>query len=335
MSSANPTATTETLATTMRAVVYDRYGPPDVLHETRVSVPTIKPHQVLVKVHATTVNGGEVFGRAGRLRLITGRKFPKGTGIDFVGEITRIGTQVVGVTEGQRVWGVLPHEFKSAAEFLATEPEQFSVAPRNLTPVEASSLLAGGTTSLVALRDKARLRPGERLLVRGASGGVGSVAVQIGKLMGAHVTGLARTDSFEFVSSLGADELIDYRSTRPDQLPEFDVIMDCVGNQHAAFHRRLAPGGRMVSIAFDIDHVVGSLAYIAASSLKGSQRVHIFSGNPKREMFNELARYVEHGHLKPVVDTVHPLADLASAHRALEAGNVRGKHVIEVAGLDP
>ena len=314
----------------MRAALYDRYGPPEVLYEGKVPVPAVKPDQVLVRVHAAGVNGGELHGRAGRVRLVTGRRFPLRTGIDFAGEIAEVGSSVSGPREGERVWGALPRRFGSAAEYVAVHPRQISLAPANLTPVQAVSLPAGGTTAITALRTKARLKPGERLLVRGASGGVGSVAVQLGKVLGAHVTALAGSKNLGFVHGLGADEVLDYRTTHPSELGPFDVILDTVGTQHPAYRRLLAPGGRMVAIAFDIDNALATLSYIFASTVFGSRRVRFFSGNPRHELFAELTRYAENGDIRPVVDTVHPLADIAAAHRALEAGGVRGKHVIQI-----
>ncbi|MEV0280545.1 NAD(P)-dependent alcohol dehydrogenase [Streptomyces sp. NPDC050610] len=316
----------------MRAALYDRYGPPEVLYEGRVPVPDVNPGEVLVRVRAISVNGGELAGRAGKVRLVTGRRFPQRTGIDFVGEIAEVGASVTGVREGERVWGVLGRMTSgSAAEYVTVRPRQIAPAPGNLTPVEAISLPAGGTTSITALRDKARLRPGERLLVRGASGGVGSVAVQLGKAFGAHVTALAGPNNLDFVRGLGADEVFDHRTTGPSELGSFDVIMDTAGTEHPAFRRLLAPGGRMVAIAFDMANPLPSIAYLLASALHGSRRVRFFSGNPRHELFAELTRYAENGDVRPVVDTVHPLASIAAAHRALEAGGVRGKHIIEIA----
>ncbi|WP_155345175.1 NAD(P)-dependent alcohol dehydrogenase [Acrocarpospora pleiomorpha] len=314
----------------MRAALFDRYGPPDVLYEGRVPVPEIKPGEVLVRVHAASVNGGELAGRAGKLRLVTGRRFPKRMGIDFTGEIAEVGPSVTGMREGARVWGFLGRTFGSAAEYVAVRPRQIALAPGNLTLVEAVSLLAGGTTSITALRDKARLKPGEHLLVRGASGGVGSVAVQLGKAFGAHVTALAGQKNLDFVRSLGADEVLDYRTTHPSALGAFDVIMDTVGTQHPAYRRLLAPGGRMVAIAFDLENLLTSVSYILSSTVHGSRRVRFFSGNPRHELFAELTRHAQNGDIRPVVDTVHPLARIAAAHRALEAGGVRGKHVIQI-----
>lgn len=325
-----PTQRQDETVNEMRAAFYDRYGPPEVLYEGRAQVPDVKSGEVLVRVHAASVNGGELAGRGGKVRLVTGRRFPKRTGIDFAGEVAEVGPSVTGVREGERVWGVLGRTFGSAAEYVAVRPRQMAPAPGNLTLLQAASLPAGGTTSMTALRDKARLHPGERLLVRGASGGVGSVAVQIGKLFGAHVTALAGPKNLDFVRGLGADEVLDYTTTHAPELGPFDVIIDTVGTQHPAYRRLLASGGRMVAIAFDIENPFTSVSYLLGSTVHGSGRVRFFSGNPRHGLFAELTRHTENGDIRPVVDTVHPLTHIAAAHRALEAGGVCGKHVIQV-----
>lgn len=314
----------------MRAALFDSFGPPEVLYEGKVPVPRIKPDEVLVRVRASSVNGGELHGRAGRVRLVTGRRFPQRTGLDFAGEIAETGTAVTLPRKGTSVWGILPRRMGSMAEYVAVRPRQISAAPAGLTPVEAVSVLAGGTTGITALRDKARLRPGERLLVRGAGGGVGSVAVQLGKAFGAHVTALAGARNRDFVRGLGADEVLDHRTTGPSELGSFDVVLDTVGTQHRLFRKLLAPGGRMVAIAFDPERMGGSIGYILASAVHGPRRVRFFSGDPRHDLLAELARMVRNGDVRPVVDTVRPLAELASAHAALEAGGVRGKHVIRI-----
>ncbi|MGC9379698.1 NAD(P)-dependent alcohol dehydrogenase [Streptomyces sp. MH13] len=319
----------------MRAALYDRYGPPEVLYEGTVPRPVAAPGEILVRVLAASVNGGEPAGRAGKVRLVTGltaRGFPKRTGMDFVGEVVTPGPPGSGVAAGDRVWGLLPRRrmFGSAAEFVAVPPEHVALAPSALDPVQAVSLPAGGTTALTALRDKARLRAGERLLVRGAAGGVGSVAVQLGRAYGAHVTALAGARNLDFVRDLGADEAFDHATTGAAGLGRFDVVFDAVGTGLRAYRRLLAPGGRMVAIAFDLAHPATSIAYLLASTAFGSRRVRFFSGNPTRALFTELTALAESGALRPVVDTVHPLAEIAAAHRALERGGVRGKHVIRV-----
>ncbi|MFC0862046.1 NAD(P)-dependent alcohol dehydrogenase [Sphaerimonospora cavernae] len=318
----------------MRAALYDRYGPPEVLYEGTVPKPVAGPGEVLVRVHATSVNGGELLGRAGRVRLVTGltgRGFPKRIGIDFTGEVAALGSAMPGLALGDRVWGVMSRTFGSAAEFVAVRPRQFALAPAGLDLVEAAALPVG-TTAITALRDKARLKPGERLLVRGASGGVGNIAVQLGRAYGARVTALARAANLDLVRELGADEAFDYATTGAADLGPFDVVLDTVGTELSAYRRLLAPGGRMVSIAFDIDHAVPSISYILATTAFGSRRVRFFSGRPTHRLFADLTEYVERGALRPVVDAVHPLADIATAHRALEAGGVRGKRVIRITG---
>ncbi|GAA3311329.1 hypothetical protein GCM10020295_80720 [Streptomyces cinereospinus] len=183
---------------------------------------------------------------------------------------------------------------------------------------------------MTALRDKAALKPGERLLVRGAAGGVGSVAVQIGKLFGAHVTALAGARNLGFVRGLGADEALDHRTTHPSRLGSFDVIVDTAGTRQHVFRRLLAPGGRMVAVTIDTSAPFTSLARILASTVHGTGRIRAFSGNPGTELLTEVSRHAQNGDIVPVVDTVHPLEEIAGAHRALEAGGVRGKHVIRI-----
>ncbi|MFF4398398.1 NAD(P)-dependent alcohol dehydrogenase [Streptomyces sp. NPDC001480] len=319
----------------MRAALYDSYGPPEVLYEGSVPKPVADPGEVVVRVHAASVNGGELAGRAGKVRLVTeivGRGFPKRTGMDFAGEIADPGSPDSGLAVGDRVWGLLPRSrmFGSAAEFVAVPPHRLALAPSGLDLVQAAALPAVGTTAITALRDKARVTAGDRLLVRGASGGVGSVAVQLGKVYGAHVTALAGGRNLDFVRSLGADDAFDYATTSAADLGPFDVVLDTVGTQLRTYRRLLAPEGRMVAIAFDARNPAASVSYLLASTVFGSRRVRFFSGNPTRRLFAELTRLTESGAVRPVVDTVYPLADIAAAHRALEQGGSRGKHVIQI-----
>ncbi|MFE4663674.1 NAD(P)-dependent alcohol dehydrogenase [Streptomyces sp. NPDC056716] len=315
----------------MRAALFDRYGPPEVLYVGRRPTPVPTPDEVLVRVQVAAVNGGDLLGRAGKVRLVTGRAVPQASGIDFVGEVAEVGPSVTGVRAGDRVWGLLGRRTGSMAEYVAVRPRQIAPAPRNLTPVQAVSLLAGGTTAVTALREKAVIKPGERLLVRGGSGGVGSVAVQLGKLFGAHVVALAGAKNLDFVRGLGADEAFDHRTARLSELGRFDVILDTAGTRQSRVRRLLAPGGRMVAVTIDFDRILASLATILASSVHGSGRIRAFSGNPGTGLLTEITRYAERGDIVPVVDTVHPLDRIADAHRALEAGGVRGKHVVQVA----
>jgi NADPH:quinone reductase-like Zn-dependent oxidoreductase len=316
----------------MRAALYDRYGPPEVLYEGRVLKPVPGPGEVLVRVHATSVNGGEQLGRMGKFRVVTGlldRGFPKRVGIDFAGEIVE--TSVTTYRPGDRVWGALPRRFGSAAEYVAVAATQIAAAPADVDLVQAAALPAVGTTAITALRDKARLRQGERLLVRGASGGVGSVAVQLGHAYGAHVTALANKTHHEAVLALGADEVFDYRTTHPRDLPKFDVVLDTVGTDLRAYRNLLTPAGRMVAVALDINHITRSISYLLAAKSLSPRRVHFFSGNPTTALFADLTHLTDSGAINPVVDKVFPLADIAKAHETLETTSVKGKLVIQIA----
>ncbi|MFE5602471.1 NAD(P)-dependent alcohol dehydrogenase [Streptomyces coelicoflavus] len=314
----------------MTAVLFDRYGPPEVLYVGRRPVPGIGPDEVLVRVRAAGVNGGDLHDRTGKVRLVTGRAFPKGCGIDFAGEVAEVGASVRGVREGERVWGLLGRRTGSMAEYVAVSPRRIAPAPENLTPEEAVSLLAGATTAVTALRDKAALQPGERLLVRGGSGGVGSVAVQVGKVLGARVVALAGGRNLDFVRGLGAEEALDHRTTALSALGRFDVVLDTVGTEQVRVRRLLAPGGRMVAVAPDLDRPLGWLGTVLGSVVHGKGRIRFFSGNPDGALLAEAARLAERGDIVPVVDTVHPLDGVADAQRALAAGGVRGKHVVRV-----
>jgi NADPH:quinone reductase-like Zn-dependent oxidoreductase len=314
----------------MRAALYDRYGPPDVLYVGDVPKPTAGQGEVLVRVAATSVNGGELYGRAGRIRIVTGfGGFPHRIGIDFAGEVAAVGPNVQEFAPGDRVWGLLPR-FGAAAEFVVMPEKRLATAPAGIHLADAAALPAVGTTVITALRDKAKLRASERLLVRGASGGVGHAAVQLGRAYGAHVTALAGARNLEFVRELGAHEAFDYATTNVAALPQFDVVVDTVGTNLPAYRRLLTRTGRMVTVSFDVDHLMASMAYLLASTVHGRRRVRFFRGDPDRELLAELTRLTDNGSLRPVVDRVFPLADIAEAHRALEDGGVRGKIVVAV-----
>ncbi|WP_260195960.1 NAD(P)-dependent alcohol dehydrogenase [Actinophytocola gossypii] len=309
----------------MRLATYDRYGPAEVLSVTTAPVPRPGPGEVLVRVRAVSVNGGELSMRAGRLRPFSGNRFPKRVGVDLVGEVVEpAGSRFAA---GDLAWGVLGRRMGSAAEYVAVRADRLDHVPAGLDPVRAAALPVG-TTAITALRDLAALAPGERLLVRGATGGVGHLATQLGKAMGAHVTGLAGAANLDLVTELGADEAIDYRA--PGELGRFDVILDTVGTELPAYRGLLSERGRLVAIAFDLDRPVRSLSYIAAHAVRRSRWVRAFSGNPTTALLAELGRWVTSGAIRPVVDRVFPLADIAAAHRALERGGVRGKIVVEL-----
>lgn len=315
----------------MRAARYDGYGKPEVLYEGSIPVPTPRAGDVLVRVHAASVNGIDVIVRAGMLRLLTGRRFPRGTGNDFVGEVAALAEDSTRFQVGDRVWGLMAHnQLGSMAEFLSVPAEQLALSPSSLDSVQAAALPAVGATAIIALCEIAKLKPGERLLVRGGSGGVGSVAVQLGRALGANITALASSSSLDFVRQLGANRVFDYATTQPAELGTFDVILDTVGSQTSAYRRLLGPHGRMIAISPDPKRPVCFFLYLLASTLYGKRRVRFFSAKPRAKVMAELTSYVESGAIWPIVDTVYPLSEIAAAHRALEKGGRRGKQVVRM-----
>ncbi|MFH0177934.1 NAD(P)-dependent alcohol dehydrogenase [Streptomyces cacaoi] len=314
----------------MKAAQITSYGAPDVLRINDVDRPAPGVGEVLVSVEASSVNGHDVIVRAGELKMVSGRRFPIGAGLDFAGVVVETGADVESYRAGDRVWGMVHprqrHTTAGAAEYVVVPAARIAPAPAGLSPVDAASLVVAGATALIALRDSVHLAGGERVLVRGAAGGVGTAAVQLAHAMGGHVTALARDRHARLLTDLGADEVLDYGSTTSDQIGPFDVIVDTVGSELHCYRSRLAKGGRMVTVGLS----AGALAAIAASSVHGSRRIRTFSANPDSAVLRDLADHVTSGALRPVVDSVYPLADVAAAHEAFERGGVVGKHVIAV-----
>ncbi|NRQ30882.1 NAD(P)-dependent alcohol dehydrogenase [Nonomuraea sp. NN258] len=315
----------------MRAVQYTRFGPPEVLDVHDVPTPRPGPGEVLVEVRAASVDAGEAAFRAGRMRAVARARFPRGLGVDFTGRVAAVGSGVHAWREGEEVWGLMPHlVFGAIADYVAVPEQRLARAPKNLSLLEAAALPSSGTTALTALTDKAGLTSGERLLVRGAAGGVGSIAVQLGKALGAHVTALAGARNLDWVTELGADAALDYRTTRPQDLGQYDVILDLVGTDLGAYQARLTRRGRMVALAFDHDRILTSLVTTGLRAALSPRRMKIFSNNPSPERMAELTASAEAGNIRPVIDTVYPMDEVAEAHRRLEAGGVRGKLIIDL-----
>ena len=315
----------------MRAAVHGRYGGPETLHEATIAAPVPSKGELLIRVCMASVNGYDTLVRSGALRLFQDRRFPKQTGLDFAGEVVTASGEAPHFEQGDRVWGVMPlHRLGSIAEYVCVAPRQVARSPAGLSAADAAALPVVGVTALIGLRDVGHLRRGQRLLVRGASGGVGSIAVQIGKALGAHVTGLASAAKLDLVRGLGADEALDYRKVGPAGPGEFDVILDTVGTDIAAWRRRLARTGRMAAIVPDAKHPLRSMAYFAWSRVHGVRRVRYFSAKPDSALLDDLADLVTRGAVRPIIDTIHPLSRIADAHLAFEAGGRHGKQIIRI-----
>jgi NADPH:quinone reductase-like Zn-dependent oxidoreductase len=314
----------------MKAAQIDRFGEPDVLRVREADRPAPGAGEVLVHVEASSINGHDVMVRSGGLKFVSGRKFPLGTGLDFAGVVAEAGPGADAYRAGDPVWGTVHprqrHVTGAAAEYVAVPADRVARAPAGLSPAEAASLVVAGATALIALRDSTHLASGERVLVRGAAGGVGTAAVQLAHAMGGHVTALARDRHAEALGALGADRVLGYDAT-PEQTGRFDVIVDTPGSDLECYRRRLTGNGRMVTVGLS----ASALAAIAVSTVHGSRRIRTFSANPDSAILEDLSGYVTSGVLRPVVSGVFPLADIAAAHQAFSQGGTLGKHVVTVA----
>ncbi|MFF5009844.1 NAD(P)-dependent alcohol dehydrogenase [Streptomyces phaeochromogenes] len=314
----------------MKAAQITSYGAADVLRVNEVARAAPGPGEVLVSVEASSVNGHDVIVRAGELKMVSGRRFPIGAGLDFAGVVVETGAEVEGCRAGDRVWGMVHprkrHVTAGAAEYVVVHADRISPAPAGVSSLDAASLVVTGATALLALRDSVHAVKGERVLVRGAAGGVGTAAVQLAHALGCHVTALARDRHAPVLTGLGADEVLDYGSTTSDAIGPFDVIVDTVGTELNCYRSRLTAGGRMVTVGLS----ASALAAIAASSVYGSRRVRTFSANPDTAVLRDLADHVTSGALRPVIDSVYSLTDIAAAHEAFERGGAVGKHVVAV-----
>jgi NADPH:quinone reductase-like Zn-dependent oxidoreductase len=316
----------------MRAVQYDSYGPPEVLRVGTAPVPRLRPGHVLVRVAASSVNGADVAVRGGKLRLLTGRSFPRGAGFDFAGEVVQAAADVTGLAAGDEVWGFVnltrnPGPSGAAAQYVLAPAQATARRPRTVSAVEAAALSAVGASAIGVLRDTVGLRAGERVLVRGANGGVGTAAVQVARALGGRVTALAGAPHLDRLRDLGAEEAFDYHATNPRDLGPFHVILDPVARDTRAYRRLLAPGGRMAVMAIGSPRDV---AYLAASAVHGRRRARFVQAPPTAGLLTDLAGYVDAKSVTPVIEAVYPLDDIAAAHRSLERSGGFGKRVIQV-----
>ncbi len=306
----------------MRAVRYHTYGDPSVLQVDDLPTPAPGPDEVLVRVAAAGVGGGEPAIRAGKLRKVLRQKLPAGSGVDFSGTISAVGTNIDAWAVGDRVWGIVPHgTFGAIAEDVVLPQTRVSAAPQTIELADAGALPASGTTALRAL---AGVRPGQRVLVRGAAGGVGNVVVQLAASLGAEVTTLASARDSDWLLQLGATTTLDYRATPIGTIGSYHRIVDLVGTDLRVLRRRLELHGSLIALAFDPQRPVRTLLNIAAGSV-GRRRIRAFSNDPTSADLDTLRERIDRGSLRPVVQSRYPFDEAPAAHRDLERGGVRGK----------
>ena len=324
----------------MKAAVYTRYGGPDVVRIADLPLPEPGAGEVLVRIVTTTVSTADwrlrsldvPTGFRLPVRLMFGWNRPKRPvlGTELAGVVVRSGPGVTGFAEGDEVVAFVGATFGCHAEFRVVKDSAAMIRkPRALSWEEAGAMCFGGATALWFLRDRMGLRAGERLLVIGASGAVGSAAVQIGRATGAHVTGVARGENHDLLQTIGADEVRDYRHwSAADDLEGFDAILDVAGKTGpGALGRALKPAGRLGLVLGDLPTMLRA----PFLRLGQGQRVILGTAPERREGLVQLAELAERGLFRPVVGSVTPLDDIVAAHGMTDSGHKRGSAVVRVA----
>jgi NADPH:quinone reductase-like Zn-dependent oxidoreductase len=322
----------------MKAIVQDAYGSPNVLKLADINKPEPGDNEVLVRVHAAGVDRGVwhlMTGLPYLARLAFGFRAPKNPvlGMDVAGVVEAVGGNVTRFQPGDEVFGIGKGTF---AEYARAPEHKLAPKPASLTFEQAAVLAISGLTALQSLRDHGRVEAGQKVLIVGASGGVGTYAVQIAKAFGAHVTGVCSTTKVDMVRSIGADHVIDYtREDFADGEQTYDLILDIGGSSSLSRLRRaLRPRGTLVLVGGEGGGrwlgVVSRLLRARLLSPFVGQNMRTFLSSENHEDMSVLAELVESGKLTPVIDRTYPLAEVPEAMRYLEEGHIRGKVVITV-----
>ena len=322
----------------MKAIVYCEYGPPEILQVKDIEKPTPKENEVLVRVRAASLNPADSV-YTGRARIVTGLRRPKSTrfGIDYAGTVETVGKNVTRFKSGDDVFG---SKNGAAADYVCVAEDRGIVSkPPNISFEQAAAVGVAGVTALQGLRDKGKIQSGEKVLVNGASGGVGTFAVQIAKSFGTEVTGVCSTRNVNFVQSIGADRVIDYTKedfTKSGQY--YDLIFDLVGN-HSFLERRRILNANGICVMAGIggsgwhEGILGRLGgelYAYLGSRLTSQKFLTYLARINQKDLSILADLMRTGKVTPVIDKTFPLIQTPDAVRYLEAGHARGKVVITV-----
>lgn len=314
----------------MKAVVIDRYGSPEVLQEREVEKPSPQGDRVLVRVHSSSVNPVDWKIRQGDLQLLSGFRFPLLLGCDFAGVVEAVGSEVSQFQIGDEVYSFTnPLGGGAYAEYVSVPAASLALKPHNMTFEEAAAVPVAGLTALQGLVDEGQLRPGQKVLINGASGGVGTFAVQIAKAMSAEVTGVCSTKNLELVQSLGADRTIDYTQHNFTQdTVQYDLIFDAVAKRSfSACQNILQPQGIYVSTlpAFE------NLGAMVQSLIFPGKKARFILAKPIPRDLNALRELIEAGKVRSIIDRTFPLSEIAAAHTYSETGRTVGKIAIAVA----
>jgi NADPH:quinone reductase-like Zn-dependent oxidoreductase len=317
----------------MKAFIYERYGPPETLRMAEVDKPVPEVDEVLVKVLAASVNAADWHVLRGKplfSRATLGMLRPKHQilGGDVAGRVEAVGGGVTRFKPGDEVYAnLLDHGYGGFAEYVSVPVGVMSFKPAQLSFEEAAAVPMAATTALQGLGHHGELRPGQRVLINGATGGVGSFAVQLAKASGAEVTGVTSTPNLDLVRSLGADHVLDYTTTDFTRGGgRYDLILDTVGNRSVPdLKRALAPGGRAAVTGFT------SLSRLLGVSLRGGKEIAQVQAHVTTRDLELLSELIEAGKLRPQIDRRYRFADIPAAIAYLEQGRARAKVVIEMA----
>jgi NADPH:quinone reductase-like Zn-dependent oxidoreductase len=324
----------------MKALVFRQYGGPEVLHVEEIEKPSPKADELLVRVHSAALNPldwhrmrGEPYpmrlmgGGVGRPRLVR-------LGVDFAGTVEAVGSQVRRFRVGDEVFGTADG---AVADYVTSTEVGIALKPANSTFEQAAAVPIAGLTALQGLRDKGQLKAGQKVLINGASGGVGTFAVQIAKSMGAEVTGVCSTRNQELVRQLGADHVVDYTVADVTRGTErFDLVLDMIGSYPLLSYRRvLNPHGTLVVVGSpSTDRWIGAMSgWIRASFIRPFVGQHydvLLADANRTQDLDTLAELMKSGQVTPIIDRTYSLAEAADAMRYLEQGHARGKVVIRI-----
>jgi NADPH:quinone reductase-like Zn-dependent oxidoreductase len=320
----------------MKAAVYKTYGSPEVLRIEEIEKPLPTEDEVLVKIHASSVNPAEWYGMTGLViaRFGNGLFKPKDIrlGVDYSGVVEAVGKNVTDFKPGDAVFGARSGAF---AEYVCVKKHIYH-KPANITFEQAGSVAVAAMTALQGLRDHGKIKPGDKVLINGAAGGVGTFAVQIAKAFGAEVTGVTSTKNVEMVRSLGADHVVDYiKDDFTRRAEQYDLILDIAGSRTWKEYKRvLKPKANFVVVgAPKGNKVLGPLGHIIKfrlTALGASQKIVFFVASFKREDFETMREMIESGKVTPFVDRAYPLREAAEAMRYLGTGHARGKIALKV-----
>ena len=320
----------------MKAIVYTEYGPPEVLQLKEVEKPMPKEDEVLLKVHAASINYVDwhvLRGKSFLLRILNGIRKPKHEilGDDVAGRIETIGVNVNQFKPGDEVFGISAND--AFAEYCCVKEKYLGLKPANISFEEAAAVPYAGVTALLGLRDFGQIQPGQKVLINGASGGVGTFAVQIAKSYGAEVTGVCSTRKLDMVRSIGADHVIDYTQedfTKSGQL--YDLIFDIAAYRSIFdFKRALSPQGKYIFTGGSMARFLQVMLLGPLLSLSGGKKLGSMGwAKPSQKDFTFLSELLETGKIVPVIDRRFPLSEVPEALRYYGEGHAQGKLVIAV-----